>query len=86
MLQHKELVLVAGELDALALISHGIDAITVTAGESTWPDMLSKQIASARTRRVTVLPDYDEAGAIGAQLRASSLHAHGLAVRVASWE
>ena len=86
MLQHKELVLVAGELDALALISNGVDAITVTAGESTWPDTLSKQIASSTTTCVIVVPDNDETGVKGAQRRAASLHTHGLAVRVASWE
>jgi hypothetical protein len=42
MLQHRRLVLVAGELDSLAMISHGIPAITATAGESTWPDALSR--------------------------------------------
>jgi hypothetical protein len=86
MLQQVELVLVAGELDALALISHGIPSITATAGESTWPGALSRQIASSSVTSVIVVPDNDETGAKGAHLRAGSLHTHGLAVRVASWE
>ena len=76
----------AGELDTLALISHGIDAITATTWESTWPDTLSQQIASSATTSVIVVPDNDETGTKGAQFRAASLHTHGLAVRVASWE
>ena len=86
MLQQTELVLVAGELDALAMISHGIPSITATAGESTWPDALSRQITSSSVTNVIVVPDNDEAGRKGALLRVASLHAHGLEVRLASWE
>jgi len=86
MLQQTELVLVAGELDALAMISHGIPSITATAGESTWPDALSRQIASSSVTSVIVVPDNDETGGKGALVRVASLHAHGLAVRLASWE
>jgi len=85
MLQHKELVLVAGELDALALISIGINAITITAGESTWPDEISAQIADAGVKWLTVLPDNDDVGHKAAEKRAQSLAAHGLKVRMARW-
>jgi hypothetical protein len=85
MLQHKELVLVAGELDALAMISHGFKAITVTAGESIWPDWVSAKIAQAGVERVTVLPDLDEPGSMAAKSRAKSLATHGVKVKVASW-
>ena len=85
MLQHSELVLVAGELDALAMISNGFDAITVTAGESTWPDELSIQIAEAGVEQITLLPDFDRAGAQGAEIRAKSLSGQGVKVKVAKW-
>jgi len=85
MLQHQELILVAGELDALAMISHGFNAFTVTAGESTWPDSLSEQIAAAGVKDVTILPDFDEPGLRGAEIRARSLSHSGLKVKVASW-
>jgi 5S rRNA maturation endonuclease (ribonuclease M5) len=81
----KHLVLVAGELDALALISAGIPAITVTAGESTWPDRLSKQIADAGVEEVVIIPDNDDTGQKGAQKRAQSLSHAGLTVRMAAW-
>ena len=84
-LAKKEVVLVAGELDSLVLISHNIPALTATAGESTWPSRLSAQVASAGVERVTVLPDNDETGIRGAELRAASLHDHGLDVAIVSW-
>lgn len=85
MLDHKKLVLVAGELDALALISNDIPAITVTAGESTWPDALSEQMAAAGVQEITILPDFDETGLRAAEKRARSLFEAGMRVRVASW-
>ena len=86
MLKKEELVLVAGELDALALITHGIPAITATSGESSWPERLSQEIAGSGTTKVIVVPDNDETGVKAAQLRGASLHALGLEVRVATWE
>ena len=85
MLQHRELILVAGELDALAMISRDFNAFTVTAGESTWPDSLSEQVAAAGVKDVTILPDFDEPGLRGAEMRARSLSLAGLKVKVASW-
>ena len=85
MLQHNALIIVAGELDALALISHGVKAITITAGESAWPDEISVQIADAGVKWMTVLPDNDDVGQRAAERRAQSLAAHGLRARVARW-
>ena len=81
-LQSAELILCEGELDALALISHGIAAITATCGASTWPDALSGAFAG---KSVTILLDNDEAGQKGALKRAESLSAHGVKVRIAQW-
>jgi len=77
-----ELVLTEGELDALALNSHSIPAITATCGASTWPDSLSEPF---RGKRVTVLMDHDVAGQRGAEKRAESLSRHGAEVLVADW-
>jgi putative DNA primase/helicase len=84
-LDQKRLVLVAGELDALALIAAGIPAITATAGESTWPDCLSAQIAQSTVEEVIIIPDNDDAGHKGAHKRAESLSKAGLTVRLAAW-
>ena len=81
-LVNDELVLTSGELDALALISNGIPAITVTCGESTWPDELSRHFEG---KTVTIPPDNDEAGYKCAQRRAESLHRVGVKVRIARW-
>ena len=81
-LQTSELILCEGELDALALISHDIAAITATCGASTWPDALSGAFAG---KSVTILLDNDDAGQQGAEKRAESLSAHGVKVRIAQW-
>jgi hypothetical protein len=81
-LKQEILVLVEGELDALACISHGIEAITATSGAGTWPDELS---APFKGKKTTILMDADEAGHEGAKKRAISLCAAGAEVRVASW-
>ena len=76
------LVLCEGELDALALISHGIPAITATCGASTWPHSLS---SAFKEKTVTLLMDHDRAGETGTQKRAESLTAVGAKVKVAAW-
>jgi hypothetical protein len=81
-LEHHVLILVEGELDALALISHDFPAITATTGASTWPDPLS---ASFKGKRVAILMDADAAGSKGAQKRACSLYKAGAEVLVATW-
>lgn len=81
-LQAGELVLCEGELDALALISHGIPAITATCGVTTWPNSLSENF---NKKTVVILTDNDDAGRQGAQLRANSLAAAGALVKIATW-
>lgn len=81
-IEHDKLVLVEGELDALAVTSHSIPTITATTGASTWPDALSQLF---KGKQVTILMDADDAGAKGAQKRAESLSQTGVRVRVASW-
>jgi DNA primase len=82
-LENDELVLCAGELDALALIAQDIPAITATCGEGTWPDILSNLLSG---KSVTVLPDNDAAGHEGAMKRAFSLSRHGAKVKMAQWK
>ena len=81
-LQVDELVLCEGELDALALISHSIPAITATCGVSTWPNSLSERF---KAKQVTILLDHDEAGEKGTQRRAEGLSSCGAVVKVARW-
>ena len=81
-LEGDELVLCEGELDALALIAHGIPAITATCGVGTWPDTLSVQF---RGNQVILLMDHDKAGREGAKRRADSLARYGVPVKVAYW-
>ena len=82
-LEHNELVMVEGELDALASISHGIPAMTLTAGADTPPDQKTAGRFAGKT--VTVLMDQDEAGRKGSWKRAEALVAHARDVKVASW-
>ena len=64
------LILCEGELDALALISCGLPAITLTSGATTWPQKAS---AALQEHRVYILMDNDEAGLQGAQQRKQTL-------------
>ncbi len=81
-LKDSRLCLVEGELDALALISHGIPALTLTAGVTTWPAQLADGFHG---KDVTIICDNDEPGLKGAKLRARSLSSAGAVVRVAVW-
>ena len=69
-LQEPTVVLCEGELDALALISCGIPAITLTSGAATWPQSASKALQG---HRVYILMDNDEAGIEGAKKRRQEL-------------
>ncbi len=71
-----------GEFDALALISHGTPALTVTAGVTTWPPRLSDGFHG---KDVTIITDNDDPGRKGAKLRARALSTAGAVVRVAMW-
>ena len=69
-LQEPTVVLCEGELDALALISCGIPAITLTSGAATWPQSASTALQG---HRVYILMDNDEAGIEGAKKRRQEL-------------
>jgi hypothetical protein len=81
-LAHKELVLCEGELDALALISHGISAITLTSGATTAlkPDV----VKTLRGKKITLLMDNDDTGREGAEKRRNALEPVA-DVSVAGW-
>jgi hypothetical protein len=81
-LNSTSLLLVEGELDALAAISHGLEAVTVTAGASTWTTELSQTL---KGKRITILMDHDEAGIAGARRRAESISQMGCEVHIACW-
>ena len=76
------MLLLEGELDALAAISHDIPAVTVTAGAGTWPEQASETLSR---KILTILMDHDEAGRKGARKRAESLIQHGCRVSIATW-
>ena len=69
-LQEPTVVLCEGELDALALISCGIPAITLTSGAATWPQSASTALQG---HRVYILRDNDAAGIEGAKKRRQEL-------------
>ena len=81
-LRSNQLVLAEGELDALAAISNGIAAITVTAGVQTWTTELFTCLSG---KTITVLSDNDGAGRKGAQKRIEALGSQGCIVRLARW-
>ena len=81
-LQADDLVLCEGELDALALISHGIPAITATGGAGTWKPEWSPLF---KGKIVTIAYDNDEAGAKGAEKVGASLVKKGVEVKLLAW-
>ena len=76
------LVVTEGEMDALALISAGVPAITVTGGASTWLDDFSKALAG---KKVTLVMDNDEAGRVGAKKRSDGITNWAGECRVVKW-
>lgn len=73
-------LLCAGEMDALAAISHDIPAITNTCGEGTWKDEFAVAFGG---KRVTILLDQGEIANV--TRRAESLSKEGAHVFIASW-
>ena len=70
----RRVVLVAGELDALALVCRGIPAVSVTAGAGTW---LPEYARALRNKRVTVCFDRGEEAAAefaASQLKRARVH------------
>lgn len=80
----KFIVLCEGELDALALLSNEVIALTNTCGANTWSDDFSRQI-KAIGLPVIILMDNDQAGATGAIKRADSLMENNVDVSIAKW-
>jgi 5S rRNA maturation endonuclease (ribonuclease M5)/archaellum biogenesis ATPase FlaH len=78
------ILLVEGELDALAAISNGFLAITNTCGAATWEDSFSQQLAETG-KSIVVLMDNDKAGEKGAISRITSLKTAGVSVHIARW-
>ena len=82
-LECDELVACEGELDALALIGHGIAAVTLTASaDTTFDDSTARRFHG---KTVTILMDKDEPGRKGARKRADALVSFAKEVRIASW-
>lgn len=77
-------LLVEGEMDALAAISQGFLAITNTCGANSWNDSFSETLAALKIP-IVICMDADNAGVEGAQKRAESLYSHGVDVRVVEW-
>lgn len=82
-LEHDELVLCEGELDALALIGHGVPAITLTNGADVAPNKQAAELFTDKT--VTILMDHDDAGREGAEKRGEALTPFAAEVRIAVW-
>ena len=81
-LASQELVFCEGELDALAAISAGVPAITVTGGAGTSVERLSMPIAG---KKFVLAGDNDKAGRKGDLKRAESLLKHGAHVFLIKW-
>jgi len=74
--------LVEGESDLLCALSHGLSAVTQTAGAGTWPEEFSSEFAG---RDVAIAYDADKAGFNGALKAAKSIAEHARSVRVIQW-
>ena len=81
-LMHDELLLVAGELDALAAVAAGFHAATATCSETSWPEALSESFTG---KHVLILLYNDEAGKKGTEMRAQSLAQHQARVEIVAW-
>lgn len=71
-----------GEPDAICAISHGLNAVTQTAGCGTWRNEFSEAMAG---RDVVICYDADHAGLKGAHGVAESLVQHAKSVRIIVW-
>ena len=69
-LQHKKVYLFEGETDTLCALQAGINGITVTTGAGVWTEEFSKAFLD---KDVIIVPDTDEAGQKGLQLRGKAL-------------
>lgn len=76
-LDHDDLLVVEGELDALVAIANGVPAITGTGGAKRWDDRWSREFEG---KRVWLCYDNDEDGRKGARKAAHSLAKHAAQV------
>jgi len=76
------LLLCEGELDALCALSHGFNALTGSAGASTFKHEWASYIADTHPgdSRLLIVYDGDDAGRKGAKKAASGLHGAGVSV------
>jgi putative DNA primase/helicase len=81
-LKEPSIILCEGELDVLALISHGFSAITATGGADTWLEEWSSYFTG---KDVLVCGDNDDPGSKGALKRAESLSKAGAKVKIFEW-
>jgi len=79
-LKNDELLLVEGELDALAAISAGFNALTTTGGANSFS--FGAEFAN---KNVTILMDNDAEGAAGASKRLAAITQSGGTARIATW-
>jgi hypothetical protein len=82
----EEVVLCAGELDALALMSLNIPALTTTGSESSFPRRIAQEMKDLGIKRVRVLLDADETGIKGTQLRIERLREQGIEATGIFWQ
>lgn len=71
-----------GEPDVICALSHGLNAVTQTAGCSTWPEEFSQAMAG---RDVVICYDADQPGYKGSHKAAESIAKHARSVRVLIW-
>ena len=83
--RREEVVLCAGEMDCLALMSLGIHSITTTGSESSFPKRLSKHMRDIGIRKVRVLLDADSTGERGTALRVERLSEQGIEATPVYW-
>lgn len=83
MLESEQLVLCEGELDALALISNGINAVTITAGATT--SLSESQLEMFRGKKISILMDNDEAGRTGSVKRFEQLKNVSKTISTVQW-
>ncbi len=82
-LDNETLLFVEGELDALAAISAGFNAITLTTGANTLPTLKCMQLFDKKD--VIILMDNDQVGKDGATKRAEVLVKYARSVGIATW-
>lgn len=78
-LEHDEVMVVEGELDALAAIAHGVPAVSGTGGAGRWDDRWGREFED---KTVYVMYDNDEDGRKGAKRANHNLGKHAEAVHM----